>query len=73
MTTECYSTWTSCEFHGHAYAEDEDRPGVRVCTDCGDSYTDDEDYLDHHTESDENVVGLRVRSCRDLLGGTYLH
>ena len=42
MTIECYSTWTSCEFHGHAYAEDEDRPVVRVCTDCGDSYTDNE-------------------------------
>lgn len=40
---EDYSTWTSCEFQGHAYTDDEDHPGVRVCTDCGASYDEGED------------------------------
>lgn len=35
---EDYSAWTTCEFHGHAYVDDEDAPGWRVCTDCGERY-----------------------------------
>lgn len=35
-----FDQWTACEFNGHLYEDDEDRPGWRRCTDCGDAYED---------------------------------
>ena len=31
---EDYSTWTSCQEHGHLFVDSETQPGVRYCSDC---------------------------------------
>lgn len=30
-----FHEWTSCEFYGHLFEADPDRPGWSRCTDCG--------------------------------------
>jgi hypothetical protein len=34
IADKTFHEWTSCEFYGHAFEDDEDRPGWRRCTDC---------------------------------------
>jgi hypothetical protein len=36
------SEMTSCEAYGHDYVVDESDPRRHVCTDCGESYTEEE-------------------------------
>ena len=38
---ENYNEWTSCEMYGHLYVDSEVTEGLRICTDCGDTYMDD--------------------------------
>ncbi len=35
-----YNEWTACEEYGHQYAQDDERPSMFHCPDCGDTYED---------------------------------
>lgn len=40
MSDEKWQEWSSCQMYGHLYVQDEDNPDQHVCSDCGDSYSD---------------------------------
>ncbi len=42
LETEDFSTWTACELYGHNYVASESQPGMHYCTDCDETYFDEE-------------------------------